>query len=210
MPEYYHLPVRFSEEEREKYAAWGIKKAKVKPPFTVLFLVLDVIACGGMVHFFIRTDSVEEFLAFGIVLLGLSFLFIKPLDRLCDKICKKPQEPRMLRLEPSVDGMQYELFRQKKLLRWGVLPWDVWDKAISTQTNQIWIPGEWLWIGRNTIETIYPLGKRHKWMEKPTEKIVGTIKLEEIQKLMKGYRASLEEQKREEEWRRQSEHDMCR
>lgn len=52
-------------------------------------------------------------------------------------------------------------------------------------------------------------GKRHKWMERPDEKIVGTIQLKKIQRMMKGYLASLEEQKREEAWRRQNECDVC-
>jgi len=41
-------------------------------------------------------------------------------------------------------------------------------------------------------------------MDHPAEQITGTISLAHIRKNMQGYRASLEEQKREAEWRRQN------
>lgn len=134
MTEYYNLPVHFTEDEREKYAAWGIKKEKVKTPFTVLFLLLDVLAgastiCilanifGGvqMANFLIRTDSAVSTLVFDVCFIGLGFLTIKPLDMLCDKIFKRPQAPCMLRLEPGITGMQYKLFRKKEVLCKGIL-----------------------------------------------------------------------------------------
>ncbi len=67
-------------------------------------------------------------------------------------------------------------------------------------TNQITIDGQWLTIGANTIETIYPREKRRLWMDRPAEKIDGTIQLATIQKNLEGYRASLEAKKKELEW----------
>lgn len=218
MTEYYNLPVRFTEEEREKYAAWGIKKQKVETPFGILFLLLNVAAIFGtfviLVGIFGDVRSANLFidsgfglgsLIFNFVLIILFMLIYKPLDMLCDKIMKRPEDPRMLRMEPCVAGMKYKLLQKKDVLCSGILSWDEWDRAVCPQTNQIWIEGECLRIGANTVKTIYPKGKQHIWMDHPAEKIVGTIQLEKIQRIMKGYLASLEEQKREEEWRAHNE-----
>ena len=46
MTERYELPILFTEEERNTYAAWGIKKEKVLMPFaiaTVLIYVVTVV-----------------------------------------------------------------------------------------------------------------------------------------------------------------------
>lgn len=217
MTEYYNLPVRFTEEEREHYAAWGIKKEKTLAPFSIILILIDltVTACTvlyllGLLQnesgVYVRLVADSKWLAaageFGVLV--LSFLIIKPLDMLCDKIFKKPKDSRMLRLEPRPVGVEYQLVQGKTVLSQGILLWEEWEKAVDPEKNEIWIPDQWLTIGANTIETIYPPNKQHKWMDRPPEKIVGTIKLREIQKNIQGYIASLEEQKREAEWLRQN------
>lgn len=74
--------------------------------------------------------------------------------------------------------------------------------AVNPDTNRIYIEGQWLTIGANTLETIYPEENRKLWRDHPEEKIDGTIRLATIQKNMEGYLASLKEKKREAEWRK--------
>lgn len=216
MTEYYNLPVRFTEEERARYAAWGMKKEKTLKPFGTILVLIDlaVTACTvlyllGLMRnesgVYVRLVAGSKWLAcageFAVV--TLSFLIIKPLDLLCDKIYKKPKTSRMVRLEPKPLGVQYELTQGKEVLLQGILLWDEWEKAVDVKRNELWLPDEWLPIGANTIETIYPEHKRHKWMDRPAEKSVGTIKLGEIQNNIQGYIASLEEQEREAAWLRE-------
>lgn len=217
MTEYYNLPVQFTEEEREAYAAWGMKKEKLLRPYAVIVILIDltIMACtalyilglagreGGAYANLVASGSWLAAAGETAMVIAL-FLTIKPVDMLCDKIFKKPKPSRMLRLEPRPTGMEYRLFQGKKVLIKGILLWDEWENAVEPEKNEIWIPDQWLTIGANTIETIYPPDKQHKWMDRPDEKIVGTIKLKEIQRMMKGYIASLEEQKREAEWLRQN------
>lgn len=73
---------------------------------------------------------------------------------------------------------------------------------LTVETNEILLEGQRLRIGSNTIASIYPPEKQKPWMDHPAEQITGTISLAHIWKNMQGYRASLEEQKREAEWRR--------
>lgn len=221
MTEYYNLPVQFSEEERQQYVAWALKKEKTLKPFFTIVVLVDLSILIGTLLYFVGALDALPFLG-GVmqttgdlipslvnILFGVTlFLIIKPLDMLCDKLFKRPQESRMLRLEPRVSGMQYQLMQGKKLLCHGVLSWDEWNSAIIPQTNQIWIENECLTIGANTLKTIYPENKQHLWMDRPAEKIVGSINLKEIQRKMVGYRASLEEQKREAEWLRQNQHNL--
>lgn len=218
MTEYYNLPVRFTEEERSRYAAWGMKKEKLLRPYAVIAILIDLVIMACTALYILGLARREGGVYANLVATGawisaagetavaiLIFLTIKPVDMLCDKIFKKPQDSRMLRLEPNVLGMEYKLFQGKKVLSSGILLWDEWEEAVDPENNQIWIPDQWLSIGANTIETIYPEKKQHSWMDRPPEKIVGTIKLSEIQRHMRGYLASLEEQKREEEWSRQNQ-----
>ncbi len=217
MPEYYNLPVLFTEEERRSYAAWGIKKSKALKPFAIITIIIDIlVALGTFLYFFHAMGGANNLFLYiatwgetaGSVSYCIAIIFtiltVKPLDWILDTILKKPQPPKMLRLEPTAQGVQYQLFREKKLLSQGLLSWNEWQSAVNHLTNQIWIERQCLTIGANTIESIYPRDKRHKWMDHPAEKIVGTISLGKIQKNLEGYLASLEEQEKEAEWLKQN------
>lgn len=106
----------------------------------------------------------------------------------------------MLRLEQTPQGIEYRLLCRKKVLCKGVLSWEEWQMVVYPHTNQIYIENQCLTIDANTIETIYPPDKQEEWMDRPEEKIVGTINWGKIQKNMKSYLVSLEEQKKEKEW----------
>lgn len=216
MAEIYRLPVRFTEEERARYAAWGIKKEKTMGPFAVLLAAIDIftlVVTFLMIFGLLDLSEASLFLRYNTAFIAscqnlafviLSLLIYRPLDILCDKILKRPQDPRVLQLQPTPVGMQYQLLQKKTVLRSGLLSWSDWNAAIISETNQIWIEKECLTICANTIQTIYPSNHQHTWMERPTPELSGPLELKTIQKNMEGYLASLEEQKREAEWLRQN------
>ena len=43
MYEKYELPIRFTEEQRKKYAEWGIKKGKVLMPMAAVTIGIDLL-----------------------------------------------------------------------------------------------------------------------------------------------------------------------
>ncbi len=216
MIEQYNLPVLFTEEERRRYAEWGIKKSKIFMPFCVIVILMNFLVIVGTFLYFLKArDRFSPFslylytrgkivsgFSYGIATL-LPFLILKPLEWIFDKIFKKPKDPKMLCLKPTIKGVQYELIRKNNVLLKGILSWEEWKTVVYPDTNQIWIQDQCLEIQANTIETIYPQNYRRKWMDYPEEKIIGTINLGKIQKNMEGYLASLEEQKREKEWQEQ-------
>ena len=59
MSEKYYLPVLYTEEERKKYAEWGIKKERFLMPFAVITIIVDLIVIieTGVVLFKIREES---------------------------------------------------------------------------------------------------------------------------------------------------------
>ena len=213
--EEYRLPVRFTEEERAAYAAWGMKKEKTIAPFATMMILIDVAVtvvtvlylCGALGGFLAFSNMMRLWggavssCTYTLVLV-LTFLVTKPLDLLLDWLWGKPKPSKILSLFPQPQGVQYVLSQGKENLSTGLLTWEQWETAVLPLTNQIWIEGQCLTIGANTVKTIYPSGRQKPWMDHPDVKMAGILRLEEIQHTMEGYRASLEEQRREAEWRR--------
>lgn len=219
MKEYYNLPVLYTEEERQRYVKWGIKKTKAQIPLMVLMIAQDtLVIVSTIVYLFWMVVLDKDSVPYGSIVffntfaskaawlfsMIFSFLVIKPLDALIDFLLHKPEDPMMLRLEPAVDGVEYTLLRGKKTLRKGILSWQEWRTAVNPQTNEIFIERQRLKIGENNRKSIYPPHLQRPWLDQPAEKIVGTIRLGTIQKNMEGYLASLEEQKREAQWQSQN------
>lgn len=214
--EKYYLPVLFTEDEQKRYAEWGIKKEKFLVPFAIITIVIDVIAVLGTVIFFLGVRRSEPYFSSWMItwsgVIGdvvswlaivLTMLILKPLDLILDKIYKKPEEPKTLCLSPNEKGVEYTLIQSGNVIIDGIMTWNEWKSSVSFDTNEIYIAGEDLRIGTNTIETIYPKEKQHKWMDRPSQKMVTTISLKKISKNFEGYLASLEEKRKEEEWMKQ-------
>lgn len=211
--EKYYLPVLFTEEERRSYAAWGIKKEKVLLPYAVVAICIDLFVLLGTCAYLVlaltgETDGPLYLGIWGKIIFSAAnklellflILFLKPLDMILDRIFKKPQEPRSLCLTPAPQGVHYVLSRKKQTLSEGLWDWDEWKKAALLESNEICMDGEVLRIGANTIESIYPEGKRFPWLERPGEKIENSVNLGIISKNFEGYLAFLEEQRKEAEW----------
>ena len=186
-------------------------------PFAVATILIDAfVLCATVVYLLAVRRQTPAFsvwiscwgglvgdVSYGVALV-LTVLILKPLDWLFDKIMHRPEEPKMLQVTPKETGVSYFLLRGTTVLAQGMLTWDAWEAALTVETNEILLEGQRLRIGSNTIASIYPPEKQKPWMDHPAEQITGTISLAYIRENMQGYRASLEEQKREAEWRRQN------
>lgn len=221
MKESYNLPVRYTEEERTRYAAWGIKKRKIIRPFTIFIFTIDFLVITVATIYLLKNSyhlpyfkaynnsnnkQMVVFYCAGFIILSL--LILKVVNILFATLLKKPKNPRMLRLEPCVLGVQYQLFQDKKTVCCGTMPWSQWETVIYPETNQIWIEDQCLTIGANTIASIYPKAHQQPWMEHPSERIVGFIDLAQVQKNIEGYRAYLTEQQKEFDWAMQNEPNL--
>lgn len=212
MNEFYNLPVLYTKEEADQYAKWGLRKAKLLVPFSYFIFFMDIFVTLGTIvwcicyafhspyNSYLLRILVSKF-SYAICIILTIFVYL-PLNYLFDILFQKPHDPMTLRLEPSSNGMLYQLLRKKQILSKGILPWDDWPTKIFPETNEIIINQQKLKIGKNTIDSIYPKDKRKPWLDRPSEKIVGTIQLDQIQKNMVGYFASLEEKEKEKNWER--------
>ncbi len=91
--EKYYLPVLFTEEERRRYAEWGIKKEKALLPFAVITIMLDLLVLLGTLAYFLMVREKEPFfsayiaawggsvtkVAYGVAIV-LTILIVKPLS----------------------------------------------------------------------------------------------------------------------------------
>jgi len=182
-------------------------------PFAVVTIIIDLIVIVGTVMVLFKIREKEPYfsrflsiygglikdIAYGVAIV-LTVLLIKPLDMILDMVYKKPQDPQMLCLTPTETGVRYMISRGVSVLSSGILNWDDWESAISTETNEIHIGDTIYRIGLNTIESIYPKNKQHPWMDRPQEKVENSIHLKTISRNFHGYLLSLEEKKKEQAW----------
>ena len=215
MTESYELPVLFTEEERKAYAAWGMKKEKVLIPFAVITILIYLAAAVLVVR---KVWGVREsdHLLFQMLVLGdwipeltgalavlMTILLLGPLNFILDKVWKKPAEPLWLRVEPEGGTV-------KVAVRGGregdprapaeIHPLTELPEFLNPADNTICYRKKWYRIGENTIENIYPPQKRHPWMDHPENKASGITGVQRLTEILKGYEASLEAARKEQEW----------
>lgn len=215
MAESYEIPILFTEQQREAYAAWGIKKEKVLLPFAAVTVLIDIAAIifvaikvwgireSDHLMFQILVQSewfgmIADFLA-----IGMTVLLLGPINYLLDKIWKKPQDPLWLwvTLDKTVvkvssgsgkadaDNVMTEAY-----------PLGETATFLNAADNAIYYDGKWRPVGVNTIESIYPPGKQHPWMDHPDNKAKGISSVARLCDIMKGYEASLKAAQKEREW----------
>ena len=215
MTESYELPVLFTEEERKAYADWGIKKEKVLIPFAIV-TILIYIAAAALVVMKVLGMRESDHLLFQILVSGdwipeltgalgifMTILLLGPLNFLLDKLWKKPAEPMWLCVEPA--GMTVKVTEKRD--RGGtprppaeVHPLTEPEAFLNPADNTICYGKKWYRIGENTIESIYPPGKQHPWMDHPENKASGITGVQRLTEILKGYEASLEAARKEREW----------
>lgn len=213
--ENYELPVKFTEEERATYAAWGIKKEKILVPFSIAVVIIYLLVAVCIVA---RVWGVrqQDHLLFQVILQSgwmeeacyvlaviVTILVLGPLNWILDRIWKKPAEPEWLRIAPVGDSVRVsklpEIASSRILAEETHLLSDL-PAFLDVDKNAICFQGKWIRIGENTIESIYPPGKQHSWMDCPNRKASGISDVKKVWNILKGYEASLEEKRREQEW----------
>ena len=215
MLEKYDMPVKFTEEERKAYAAWGIKKRKTMAPYVVIVLLIDIlsIALGCIQVWSIRnTDSIlfhiildSGWMASACYVLAvcLTIVIVGPLNWVLDRIWKKPEEPRWLQITLTEQGILVNLLsgtERGEILSSERHSWTEAESVLDPGNNSVLVQNCWVQIGENTIENIYPEGYRHPWMDCPNRKVKGIDSVKKLWGILKGYQASLAEQKMEQEW----------
>ena len=103
MYEKYELPIRFTEEQRKKYAEWGIKKGKVLMPMAAVTIGIDLLTVLWVVgrvwliresdpiwfQIICQNDGIGEISS--TIAIILTFLILKPIDLILDKIWLRPE-----------------------------------------------------------------------------------------------------------------------
>lgn len=215
--ENYYLPVLFTETERENYAKWGMKKEKFLIPYAIIVILIDLFV-GAETILFLSNKALDIpyfsiwsshwgsliMKVSSLLALVLTILFLKPLDILLNYIYKKPQNPATIRLTPTMEGVNYAILHDKEESACGLIDWTKWDTAILPASNELIIQNKKYKIGTNTIKTIYPQDKQKPWLDRPDERVRNSINLTVIDQNFKGFLASLEEKKKEEEWIKQN------
>lgn len=213
--ESYELPVKFTEEEKTAYAAWGMKKEKVLVPFGIVAAFIYLLAAVCIVT---RVWGVreEEHLWFQIIVQSgwmeeacyvlaviMTILILGPLNWILDRIWGRPAESEWLRIKLSEDSVRVSMLQgndSNRILAEETHLLSELPAFLDADKNAVCFQGKWIRIGENTIENIYPPEKQHPWMECPDRKASGITSVKKICDILKGYEASLEEARREQEW----------
>lgn len=215
MTERYELPVLFTEEERRNYAAWGMKKEKVLMPFAIVtVLIYAVTAAFVVMKVWGVRDS--DHVLFQILVLGdwipeltgalavfMTILLLGPLNYILDRVWKKPAEPLWLCVAPEGGSVKVAVRGDRDgeaRTSAEIHPLSDLSDFLNPRDNTVYYHRKWYRIGENTIENIYPREKQHPWMDHPENKASGILSVQRLADILKGYEASLEAARKEQEW----------
>ncbi len=217
MTERYELPVLFTEEERRNYAAWGMKKEKVLIPFAIVTVLIYAVTAAFVVmkvwgvrdsdhvlfQMLVLGDWIPELT--GALAVLMTILLLGPLNFILDRLWKKPAEPMVLIAEPEDANVKLRRSggngrEQKQRAVTEIYPLSGLSDFLNPKDNTVYYQKKWYKIGENTIENIYPPGKQHPWMDHPENKASGITDVQRLMDILKGYEASLEVARKEQEW----------
>ena len=210
MYEKYELPIRFTEEQRKKYAEWGIKKGKVLMPMAAVTIGIDLLTVLWVVgrvwliresdpiwfQIICRNDGIGEISS--TIAIILTFLILKPIDLILDKIWHRPEGTEWLEvgLTKNAAGRsccgEITVFETHPLIQM--------DEYLDAEKNAVRVQGVWLEIGENTRENIYTPQQQKHWLDQPEGKSGSINSVQKLQKIIKGYAAALEEKEKERAW----------
>lgn len=215
MYEKYELPIRFAKEQREKYAEWGIKKEKVLMPMAAVTIVIDLLTVlwvVGRVWLIRESDPIWFQIicqsdVFGEIVstlaIVLTFLILKPIDLILDKIWHRPEEAEWLEVGLTENGVTVKRTRgagSMEILASEVYPLTQTEEYLDVEKNAVKVQGVWLEIGENTRETIYPPKQQKPWLDQPEGCASSISSVKKLQRIIKGYVAALEEKEKERAW----------
>ena len=139
----------------------------------------------------------------------MTILLLGPLNFILDKIWKKPEEPMTLIVEPegknvkirkAQTGREENPKNRKMATETESYPLTQLFAFLNPEDNTICYQKKWYIIGENTIENIYPAKYRHPWMDHPENKASAITDVQRLTDILKGYEASLEAARKEQEW----------
>ena len=139
----------------------------------------------------------------------MTILLLGPLNYILDRLWRKPAEPMTLIVEP--EGMNVKIHKaqtgreenpknRKMAMETESYPLAQLFAFLNPKDNTICYQKKWYTIGENTIENIYPAKYRHPWMEHPENKASAITDVQRLTDILKGYEASLEAARKEQEW----------
>lgn len=223
--EVYDLPVKFTEEEREYYANWGIKRQKLLIPLfvisgivigiTISFFVIKLV---GLYHTdywryksFIWSVNIWGPIA-GIVITVILVCVNMLLNFGFDCIHKKPNFLKKVQiLIEDNNGMsqlpsniKMVLWKNKKQMEQQEIALDSLDTYFDVEDNCIFLNDNRYEIGANTIESIYPQEMHHKrWLEQPDCRAGAILRVERMKDILEDYKAALAVKEKEQTWLRE-------
>ena len=207
MTESYELPVLFTDDECKAYAAWGMKKEKVLMPFAIATVLIYVVTAAFVVmkvwgvrdsdhvlfQMLVLGDWIPELT--GVLAVLMTILLLGPLNFILDKIWKKPAESMTLIVEPEGTNVK---IRKAQTGR----EENPKNRKIETDAESYPLAQLFAFLNPrdNTIENIYPAKYRHPWMDHPENKASAITDVQRLTDILKGYEASLEAARKEQEW----------
>ena len=191
MTESYELQVLFTEEERNTYADWGIKKEKVLMPFAIATVLIYVVTAAFVVMKVWGVRDSDHVL-FQMLVLG---------DWIPELTGTLAVLMTILLLgHKAQTGREENLKNRKMATETESYPLAQLFAFLNPKDNTICYQKKWYTIGENTIENIYPAKYRHPWMEHPENKASAITDVQRLTDILKGYEASLEAARKEQEW----------
>ena len=139
----------------------------------------------------------------------MTILLLGPLNYILDRVWKRPAEPMTLIVEPggtnvkirkAQTGREENPKNRKMATETESYPLAQLFAFLNPKDNTICYQKKWYIIGENTIENIYPAKYRHPWMDHPENKASAITDVQRLTDILKGYEASLEAARKEQEW----------
>ena len=147
----------------------------------------------------------------------LTFLILKPIDLILDKIWHRPEGTEWLEVGLTENGVTVKRTYRAGDAGTGVdnaagrgccgettvfetHPLIQMDEYLDAEKNAVRVQGVWLEIGENTRENIYTPQQQKHWLDQPEGKSGSINSVKKLQKIIKGYAAALEEKEKERAW----------
>lgn len=215
MTESYELPVLFTDDECKAYAAWGMKKEKVLMPFALITILIYMVATVLVVmkvwgvresdHLLFQMLVLDGWIPelTGVLAVLMTILLLGPLNFILDKLWKKPAKPLWLCVTPERRTVKVAVREERdgeSRTPVEIHPLSDLSDFLNPRDNTVYYHRKWYRIGENTIENIYPPEKQHPWMDHPENKASAITDVQRLTDILKGYEASLEAARKEQEW----------
>lgn len=225
MKEFYNFPIKFNNEEREKYKLWGLKEAKFLKISSIIIVIvailiaiykysiifgfyesdywqykLEVWGLTGQNSSFTQLFTVSFFI--DIILIVICILLTKFMD-LIFKLCYKPivQKHIEIIIEPNSNQAILRLLEKDKLLNQEIVALELIKNNLDLKNNGIIVNNKPYIIGANNRKNIYLDMKPLPYLTEPTQYKNNITDLSHFNNIVDGLLKSFEEQKKEINWK---------